>query len=155
MMDLDRRHLARGRRHVIRQRRGEDIAALVVDDFLEQRVGDALGDAAVNLAVGDHRIDQPSGVLGDQKFLDAHAPGLDVHLDDGGVAGVGKRPGRIIGGALADARRDLALEAVSLMIGGARQRLERNGAVGAGDARDIGFEHDVGSARLRAGRRPS
>src|SRR5262245_16497896 len=59
VMDLDRRNLAGGRRQVVREARGEDVAALVVDDLLEQRIGDALGDAAVNLPVNDHGIDQP------------------------------------------------------------------------------------------------
>src|SRR5262245_56111234 len=76
VMDLDRRNLARGRRQVVRETRGEDVAALVVDDLLEQCVGDALGDAAVNLAVDDHGIDQPSGILGHQEFLDHDAAGL-------------------------------------------------------------------------------
>ena len=62
-MDLDRRDLARGRRQVVGERGGQDIAALVVDDLLEQRIGDALRHAAVDLAVGDHRIDEPAGVL--------------------------------------------------------------------------------------------
>ena len=74
VMDLDRRHLARGRRQVVRQRRGQDIAGVVVDDLLQQRIGDALRDAAVNLPVGDQRIDQPSGVFGDQELLDGDPP---------------------------------------------------------------------------------
>ena len=53
-----------------------------------------------------------------------HAPGLDVDLDNGDMAGIGKRAGGIVGRAFGDARRDLALEAMDLMIGGARQRLE-------------------------------
>src|SRR5262245_58965286 len=51
VMDLDRRNLARGRRQVVGEARGEDVAALVVDNLLEQRVGDTLGVGAVNLTV--------------------------------------------------------------------------------------------------------
>src|SRR6185437_5454596 len=57
VMQLDRRDLARGRRQVIGERRRQDAAALVVNDFLEQRIADALRDAAMHLTVGDHRID--------------------------------------------------------------------------------------------------
>src|SRR6516164_10807068 len=42
MMDFDRWDFPRGRRQIIRQARRENIAGLVVDDLLEQRVGDAL-----------------------------------------------------------------------------------------------------------------
>ena len=54
----------RGRRHVVGERRGLDIAERVVDDFFEQRVADALRDAAVDLAVGDQRIDDAAGIFG-------------------------------------------------------------------------------------------
>src|SRR5262249_43128317 len=36
MVNLDRRDLARGRRQVVGERRGENVAAVVVDDLLEQ-----------------------------------------------------------------------------------------------------------------------
>ncbi len=148
MMNFDRRNFARGRRQIVRERRGQDIAGLVVDDFFQERVSDALGDTAVDLPVDDQRIDQPSGVFGHQKLFDDDAPGLDIHLDHGDVAGIGKGSRRIIGRTLDDARRDLALEAMNLMIGGARQRLERDRTIGAGNPRDIGFEHDVVGRRL-------
>ena len=67
VMELDRRHLVRGRRQIVGQRGGQDVAGLVVDDFLQQRVADALRDTAMDLAVGDHRIDEPTGIFGDQK----------------------------------------------------------------------------------------
>src|SRR5215467_14504870 len=57
MMDFDRWDFPRGRRQIIRQAGRENIAGLIVDDLLEQRVGDALGNAAVNLPVDDHGID--------------------------------------------------------------------------------------------------
>src|SRR5262252_3304891 len=76
MMDIDRWDFPRGRRQIIRQARRENIARLVVDDLLEQRVGDALGNAAVNLPVAAHGIDQTSGVLGNQKLFDHDAAGL-------------------------------------------------------------------------------
>src|SRR5215472_16257119 len=70
MMDFDRRDFPRGRRQILRETRRENISGLVVDDLLEQRVGDALGNAAVDLPVDDHGIDQASGILGNQKLFD-------------------------------------------------------------------------------------
>src|SRR6185503_8486703 len=81
VMQLDRRDLARGRRQVIGKRRRQDAAALVVNDFLEQRIADALRDAAMHLTVGDHRIDDAAGVFGDDELLDLHMSGFDVDLD--------------------------------------------------------------------------
>src|SRR6266550_8606626 len=143
MMDLDRRDFPRGRRQIIRQARRENIAGVIVDDLLEQRVGDALGNAAVDLPVDDHRIDQTSGIFGNQKLFDHDAAGLHVDLDQGDVAGIGKRSRWIIGCALDDTWSDLAFETMRLMIGGARQRRDRDGTIGSGHARGIGFEHDV------------
>ena len=96
--DLDRRNFARGRRQEIGERGGEDIAGRVVDDLLEQGVGDALGDAAMHLAVGDHRVDQEAGVLDRDEALDPHAAGLDIDLDHRRVAGVGIGARRVVGG---------------------------------------------------------
>ena len=102
-----------------------------------------MGNAAADLAIDDHRIDQTAGILGHQKLLDSDVAGLDIDFNNGGVTGIGKGAGRIIGRALGDARRDLALEPMRLMIRGARQRRERDGAVGAGDPRRVFFEHDI------------
>ena len=98
MDDLDRRDLARGRRQEVGERGGEDVAGGVVDDLLEEGVGDPLRDAAVHLAVGDHRIDEQAGVLDGDEALDPHAPGLDVDLDHRRMAGVGIGARRIVGG---------------------------------------------------------
>ena len=94
----------RGRRQIIGERSGENIAGLVVDDFLKQRVADALRDAAVHLAVGDHRIDDAAGILGDKEFFDVHVAGLDVDLDDGDVAGIGECARRIVSGRFRSGR---------------------------------------------------
>src|SRR3954454_2421869 len=116
MVDLDGRNLACRRRQVVRQARREDVAGLIVDDLFQQRVGNALGHTDVNLPVDDHRSDQAPGVLGHHELLDRDAAGLDINLDQGNVAGIGERSGRIVGRALADAGTDLALEPVGLMI---------------------------------------
>ena len=78
-----------------------------------------------------------------------HAAGRDVDLDDGGVAGVGEGAGRIVERGLGKPRRDRALEAVGLMIGGAGEVGDRDRAVGAGDLGEPGLEHDVVRRRLQ------
>ena len=74
MVQLDLRDFARGRRQEVGKRAGQDVAGLVVDDLFEQRVADALRDAAMHLPVGDHRVDDQAGVLDDQELLDATRP---------------------------------------------------------------------------------
>ena len=99
VMQLDRRDFARSRRHVVGKGRGLHIAERVVDDLLEQRVADALRDAAVHLAVGDQRIDDAAGILDHEEFLERNAAGLDVDFDDGDMTGIGEGAGRIVIGA--------------------------------------------------------
>ena len=43
---------------------GHELAALVVDRAFEQRLADALGEAAMDLALDDHRVDQPAEIVG-------------------------------------------------------------------------------------------
>ena len=104
VVQLDHRDFVRGRRQVVGERRRQDVAVLVVDDLLEQRVADALRDAAVHLAVGDHRVDQAAGVLGDEEALDRHLAGLHVDLDDGHMARIGEGAGRIVVAVFASCR---------------------------------------------------
>ena len=115
------RNLVAGRRQKIRQRRREDVSGLVVHDLFQQRVADALRDAAHDLAVHDHRIDETAGIFGDDEPLDRHASGVRIDLDDGGMAGIGKCAGRIVGRGFGKSGIDLALEQMGLVVGGARE----------------------------------
>ncbi len=142
-MQFDFRDLVRRGRQVIRKGRGEDAAIVVIDDFLEQRVADSLGDAAVNLAVGNHRIDDAAGILRHQEFLDLYVTGFHVHVDDGDVAGIGEGARRIIVSGLGKAGVDFALEPMRLRIGFAREFCDCDRAVGAGDFRRSVREYDV------------
>ena len=45
------------------KRAGQQLAALVIDAALEQRLADALGDAAMDLALDDHRVDDPADIV--------------------------------------------------------------------------------------------
>ena len=142
-MQLDRRNFVRGRRQIVGERGGENAAVLVIDDFFEQRVADALRDAAMHLAVGDHRIDDAAGVLRHQELFDLHVAGLHVDFDDRDVAGIGEGARRIVVAGLGKSRFDLALEAMRLRVGLARKPCDRDRAVGAGDfCRSVG-EHDI------------
>ena len=150
MVQLDRRDFVRGRRHVVGEVGGEDVAALVVDDLLEERVADALRDAAVHLAVGDHRIDDAAGVLADQIALDARRRRSRHRARQ---SRRGRRWSRCRAG-----RRwpvslrpgiDLALEAMRLRIGLARHARDGDRAVGARDLGLAVLQHDVGLGRFQ------
>ena len=96
MVDFDRWNVARGRRQVIGQRRSLNIAERVINDLFEERITDALGDAAMHLPVGDQRIDDAAGILDRKKALDPNASRLDVDFDLRHVTGIGERAGRIV-----------------------------------------------------------
>ena len=57
-------------------RAGQQLAVLVVDRVLQQRLADALGDAALHLALDDHRVDDAADVVDRDEVH---------HLDDAGV----------------------------------------------------------------------
>ena len=56
---LEARQLGGGDHGVVGEVRGDRVAVVVVADLLEQRLGRALGDAAVDLALGEQRVDDP------------------------------------------------------------------------------------------------
>ena len=134
-MQLYRRNLVRGRRQIVGEGGRENSAILVIDDFLEQRVADALRDAAVHLAIGDHRIDDAAGVLRYYELFDLHVPGLHVDFDDRNVAGIGEGARRIVVAGFRKSRLDLTLEAMRLRIGLACKPCDRDRAVRTGDFR--------------------
>ncbi len=149
MMQLDRRDFPQRGRQIIGQRGGEDIPGFVVDDLFQQRIADALRDAAVDLAVDDHRIDQPAGVLRDQESFDFDPAGFDIDFDDRRMAGVRERARRIVYRGFHDAGLDLAVEPVRLVVGGARQTGDRQLPVGAGDLGASTLQHDVVGRRFQ------
>ncbi len=62
--DLERRQLGRRDHEVVGEVGGPGLAVVVVvAHLLEQRLGDALGDAAVHLALGEQRVDDRAGVV--------------------------------------------------------------------------------------------
>ena len=67
------------------------LPVLVVDRFLVQRLGDPLGDAAVDLPVHDHRVDHVAAVVDRHVPQDLGLAGLRVDLDDTHVGARGPR----------------------------------------------------------------
>ncbi len=86
---VDRRHLACGGHQVVREGDRQRLAALVVEEFLEQSAAEPLRKAAGDLALDQHRIDRAADVVGDEIALDRHAAGVAVHLGDGDMHAVG------------------------------------------------------------------
>ena len=73
LAELEVGALERGRDQVVHERRVEAVALLVERDHLHQRDADALGEAAVDLAVDDHRVDAHAAVVDRDE-----APDLDL-----------------------------------------------------------------------------
>ena len=70
---------------VVGEVRRDRVAVAVVADLLEQRLGGALGDAAVDLALEQHRVEHPAGVVAGDVADQLHLAGLGVDLDHGDV----------------------------------------------------------------------
>src|SRR5580700_4613443 len=62
-VDLERGKILGARHGVIHIRAGHQLALVVIDGVLEQRLADALGDAAVDVALDDHRIDHGAEIV--------------------------------------------------------------------------------------------
>src|SRR5437764_4806706 len=85
MLDLDARHLRRGRQQVVHERAREKLRLIVVGGALEQHRADALRDAAAHLALDDRRVDELPAVLYDDPTLDGDETSVDVDINDGAV----------------------------------------------------------------------
>ena len=98
---------ARGMR-VVHERAGHELAVAVVDRAFQQRLADALRDAAVHLALDDHRIDHDAEVVdrGPAGDLDMAGVGVDLDLADV-AAGREREVGRVVERALLQARLEL------------------------------------------------
>ncbi len=71
-----------GRRHaVVRHRRRHQHAVLVVDGLLVHRLGDALRDTAVHLALDDGRVDRLAAVVDRNVLQDVRHPRFGIDLD--------------------------------------------------------------------------
>src|SRR5215475_1063218 len=89
--DLEVRQVGRARHAVIHERAVGQLALGVVADLLVERLADALGEAAVGLAVDDHRVDDGADVVGDRDVDHVGDAGLRVDLDLDQVAAARER----------------------------------------------------------------
>ena len=55
--------VVRARHRVVHERAGHELALLVIDRVLHQRLADALRHAALHLALDDHRVDDPADIV--------------------------------------------------------------------------------------------
>src|SRR5258706_9113825 len=85
MADIDRRHLDGGGAEIIGEGTGEEMAALVVSKFLEQRGAETMDEAAVNLALDDLGIELGADVMNRHVFVDAQRTAFRVDFDRGEV----------------------------------------------------------------------
>ena len=69
------------------------LPSVVVADFLEQDLRDALGKAAVDLTGGEQRIDHGATVIDGDEIADPDAARLSVDLDDGDMTAERKGAG--------------------------------------------------------------
>src|SRR5262249_30824947 len=83
---LDLRHLGRTRQKIVGKGRGEGLRRFVVAHPLVERVADRVRSAADELPLAYHRMDDAAAIVDHDVAQDAHAAGLDVHLDLDGVA---------------------------------------------------------------------
>ena len=110
----------------------------------EQRLADALRDAAMHLALDDHRIDDGAEVIDRGPADDLGFPGFGIDLDLADVAaGREREVGRIVERALLQARLDLAGRELVRHVGVQRDFAPGDRLVGAGDGELAVLEHDV------------
>ena len=62
-----------------------DVAGLVVVDLLAHRDAEGLGQAAVDLALDDHRVDAGAAIVERVEAADLGLAGVDVDVDDADV----------------------------------------------------------------------
>src|SRR5262249_54218345 len=77
----EQRQIVGARHRVVHERAADELAAAIVGATLEQRLADALGKAAVNLALDDHRIDDGADVVDAPEPDDLDAAGVRVDLE--------------------------------------------------------------------------
>ena len=89
LAELEVGTLERRRDQVVHERRVEAVALLVEREHLHQRDADAFGEAAVDLAVDDHRVDAHAAVVDRDEAPDGDMSRVGVDVDDGDVGAVG------------------------------------------------------------------
>ena len=85
----ERAHVVRARHGVIHVTSGQELAAVaVVNDILHQRLADALGQTAMDLAFADHRVDGTPAIVDDGIAVDFRFAGCRIDLNFNHVTAV-------------------------------------------------------------------
>ncbi len=150
---LDAEHrVGRGRFHVIEprlgdfgrtgqqiigERRRQRLSGAVERHFLVERGADALRQAAIDLAVDDHRIDQHAAVLDDDIVEQLDVAEIGIDRDGDGVGGIGEGAAvalRLVAGSdFQPAWIDIDGQILRPPVPGMGDVRERDAAVGAAD----------------------
>ena len=85
-VQLEAREVDRARHRVVHERSGQQLAVVVVDGLLDHRLADALRQAAVDLSLDDHRVDQIPGVVDGDELQQRRLAGLAIDLEHRDVA---------------------------------------------------------------------
>ena len=157
-LDAERVGGARGHRHadieggqIIGARHGvihvacrDQLAGFVIDGILQKRLADALGNAAMDLALDDHRIDHHPEIIDRREAFDrGHAGiGIDLDLADMHACREGEVR-RIVEGALFQAGLEILAGEFVGNIGLQRDLAEGHRLVGASDRELAVGEFDI------------
>src|SRR5712675_2380388 len=147
---VEERHHVGLRHRVIHERAGQYLcAAGLVDALLPQRLPDPLDDAAMHLAMHDHRIDRPPAIIDCGVAHDLDNSGIGVDLDLADMAAIGE--GGEVDGLIAHALQWAAqiLRQIGPLQPSARDLEDPDGAVGALDLEPPAGERDVLDRRLQ------
>ncbi len=149
-VDLEIRQVGGARDAVVHERAGRELARGVVLAAFGERLADALREAAMHLAVDDHRIDDLAEIVHRHPFLDLHLAGFRIDLDLADVAaGREGEIGRVVEGVLVQARLELVVRVVVRHIGREGHLAEHFFLVGALDGIGAILELDVAFRRFQ------
>ena len=142
--DVEGRQVVGARHAVVHVARRDELPVLVVDGAFEQRLADTLRDAAMHLALDDHRVDDDAEIVDRRPAIDLRDAGFRIDLDLADMhAGREGEIGRIVEGALLQARLELLAGEFMRDIGLQRDRAEIGRLVGALDGELAVLELDV------------
>ena len=114
----DARRIERGRDDVRRQPVVE-VAAVAQLDLLDRGVADGLERAALDLALGQDRVDDPTDVVGGDHVADVDLAGVEVDVDPGDAGGPAERRVGVAGVGLVVERRAARIRLEALVDAGA------------------------------------
>ncbi len=145
--DFHQRNVLGTRQRVVHERASDGLAATVIADAFHQRLADALGYAAMQLAGHQHRIDDRAKIIDAGITHDLHNACVGIDLDFGDMAAIGE--GRWYGlGGMVDVERGRHALRHLAFTQPLRELHDVDGAVGAGDDKAAICKFDIGLGRL-------